>query len=74
VACHPTSALALGIAGIQTATGLSRAAAALGLAQNFAALQALVSEGIQAGHMKLHARREAWKARFIPTVSAKEQP
>ncbi len=33
--------------------------AAVGLAQNFAALKALVSEGIQEGHMKLHARNIA---------------
>ncbi len=40
---------------------LSRTALALGIAQNFAALFALVSEGIQAGHMKQHKRRQAWK-------------
>jgi hydroxymethylglutaryl-CoA reductase len=33
--------------------------AAVGLAQNFAAMRALVTEGIQKGHMKLHARKES---------------
>jgi hydroxymethylglutaryl-CoA reductase len=41
---------------------LARIAAALGLAQNFAALLALVTGGIQQGHMKLHAARLAYKA------------
>jgi hydroxymethylglutaryl-CoA reductase len=41
---------------------LARIAAALGLAQNFAALLALVTTGIQQGHMKLHAARLAYEA------------
>jgi hydroxymethylglutaryl-CoA reductase len=41
---------------------LARIAAAVGLAQNFAAVSALVAEGIQTGHMALHARRLAWLA------------
>jgi hydroxymethylglutaryl-CoA reductase len=41
---------------------LARIAAALGLAQNFAALLALVTGGIQKGHMKLHANRLAYQA------------
>ncbi|MFW6215191.1 MAG: hydroxymethylglutaryl-CoA reductase, degradative [Alkalispirochaetaceae bacterium] len=45
-----------------TAQGLARVAVAVGLAQNLAALSALVGEGIQAGHMRLHAKRLAWKA------------
>lgn len=44
---------------------LNRIAAALGLAQNVAALRALVSEGIQAGHMKLHAKRSFGAADFL---------
>jgi hydroxymethylglutaryl-CoA reductase len=63
--CHPAAALNLALAGADGATGLARAAAALGLAQNLAALQALVGEGIQAGHMKLHDRRSGWKSGFL---------
>jgi hydroxymethylglutaryl-CoA reductase len=57
VGIHPATALALRILREPDGRGLSRIAAALGLAQNFAALFALVTEGIQAGHMKLHARK-----------------
>jgi hydroxymethylglutaryl-CoA reductase len=63
--CHPVAALNLSLAASGDATALSRAAAALGLAQNLAALQALVGAGIQAGHMKLHDRRSSWKADFL---------
>ncbi len=41
---------------------LARIAAALGLAQNLAALLALVTHGIQKGHMRYHAARLAWRA------------
>jgi hydroxymethylglutaryl-CoA reductase len=41
---------------------LSGIAASVGLAQNFAALRALVSEGIQRGHMRLHASRLAFQS------------
>ena len=57
VGVHPTTALALRMLREPDGRTLSRIAAALGLAQNFAALFALVTEGIQAGHMKLHARK-----------------
>jgi hydroxymethylglutaryl-CoA reductase len=53
---HPVAALALRILGIQHATDLMRIAASVGLAQNLAALRALATEGIQAGHMRLHKR------------------
>jgi hydroxymethylglutaryl-CoA reductase len=56
---HPTSRFARALMGDPDAVRLSRIAAALGLAQNFAALYALVTEGIQNGHMALHARRLA---------------
>ncbi|TFH04766.1 MAG: hypothetical protein E4H09_03135 [Spirochaetales bacterium] len=59
---HPASRLALRLLGDPTATELSRIAAAVGLGQNLAALFALVSEGIQHGHMGLHANRLAWIA------------
>jgi hydroxymethylglutaryl-CoA reductase len=56
---HPIAKIALKILGVKTATELGEVMAAVGLAQNFAALRALVSEGIQSGHMKLHARNIA---------------
>ena len=52
----PYARLSLKILGVKTSTELSCVAASLGLAQNFAALRALVSEGIQKGHMRLHAK------------------
>jgi hydroxymethylglutaryl-CoA reductase len=54
---HPTAKIALKILGVTSAEELGKITAAVGLAQNFAALRALVSEGIQQGHMKLHARK-----------------
>jgi hydroxymethylglutaryl-CoA reductase len=56
---HPMSAIALKILGAQSAQELSEIMVAVGLAQNLAALRALASEGIQAGHMSLHARQVA---------------
>ena len=53
---HPTARLALRMTGAQSAVGLAKIAAAVGLASNLAALRALASEGIQRGHMALHAR------------------
>ncbi len=62
VGFHPTSRWSLDMLGNPNAQELSRIAAAVGLAQNLAALRALVSEGIQAGHMCLHARRLSYSA------------
>lgn len=56
---NPAASLGLAITGTQSATDLALLMAAVGLAQNFAALRALVSSGIQKGHMKLHARSVA---------------
>jgi hydroxymethylglutaryl-CoA reductase len=56
---HPTAKAALKILGVQSATELAGVIVAVGLAQNLAALRALASEGIQSGHMKLHARQVA---------------
>jgi hydroxymethylglutaryl-CoA reductase len=56
---HPTAQAALKIMGAQTAGRLARVMAATGLAQNFSALKALATEGIQRGHMGLHARNVA---------------
>jgi hydroxymethylglutaryl-CoA reductase len=53
---HPGARLALALAGAGTADKLAAVAAAAGLATNFAALRALATEGIQRGHMALHAR------------------
>lgn len=62
VGTHPVSRTALDILGRPDGTELARIAAAVGLAQNFAALLALVSGGLQRGHMKLHAARLAYQA------------
>ncbi len=59
---HPGAKAALRLLGDPDSRQLARIAAALGLAQNFAALLALVTGGIQQGHMKLHAARLAYKA------------
>jgi hydroxymethylglutaryl-CoA reductase len=56
---HPVARLALKIAAIESAADLSEIAAAVGLASNLAALRALATEGIQRGHMSLHARAVA---------------
>jgi len=58
-AVHPIARIAVKILGVKTATELGEVIAAVGLAQNLAALRALASEGIQEGHMKLHARNIA---------------
>jgi hydroxymethylglutaryl-CoA reductase len=54
---HSTAKFALQILGVKNAKNLAMIMAAVGLAQNLAAIRALSSEGIQAGHMKLHARK-----------------
>ncbi|MGP8125365.1 MAG: hydroxymethylglutaryl-CoA reductase, degradative [Nitrososphaerales archaeon] len=59
---HPAARAAIKILGVKTATELAEVMAAVGLAQNFAALRALATEGIQRGHMKLHARNIAVSA------------
>jgi len=53
---NPTVALNLRMLGVRSATELAEVMAACGLAQNFAAIRALATEGIQRGHMTLHAR------------------
>lgn len=54
---HPLARLSIKILGVQSAQELATVIAAVGLAQNFAALRALVSEGIQYGHRRLHERK-----------------
>lgn len=56
---HPTAQIALRILGVDTASELAAIMASAGLAQNLAALRALATEGIQRGHMQLHARQVA---------------
>jgi hydroxymethylglutaryl-CoA reductase len=56
---HPVAQTALKILGVATSRELSEVMAAVGLAQNLAAIRALATEGIQRGHMTLHARQVA---------------
>ncbi len=59
---HPGVRRALKLAGVTSAVDLAGVAAAAGLATNLSALKALSTEGIQKGHMALHARRVAAEA------------
>ncbi len=59
---HPLARLALKLMGVQTAQQLAEIIVSVGLAQNLAALRALATEGIQRGHMALHARQIALSA------------
>jgi hydroxymethylglutaryl-CoA reductase len=56
---HPTAQAALKVMGISTARELAEIIVCVGLAQNLAAIRALATEGIQRGHMGLHARQVA---------------
>jgi hydroxymethylglutaryl-CoA reductase len=56
---HPVARLGLEILGAKSAGELACVIASVGLAQNFAAVKALSAEGIQKGHMKLHAKNIA---------------
>jgi hydroxymethylglutaryl-CoA reductase len=56
---HPAAKAALKLMGVKTAAELAEIIVAVGLAQNLAALRALATEGIQRGHMSLHARQVA---------------
>ncbi len=59
---HPTVKVARRVAHVHAAAELAAVAAAVGLAQNLSALRAMVAEGIQRGHMRLHARNVAVEA------------
>jgi hydroxymethylglutaryl-CoA reductase len=59
---NPAAIAGLQIANVDSAVELAQLMAAVGLAQNFAALRALVTDGIQKGHMRLHARSVAASA------------
>src|SRR5690349_7783636 len=56
---HPTAQAALKLMGVSTARELAEIIVSVGLAQNLAALRSLATEGIQRGHMTLHARQVA---------------
>jgi hydroxymethylglutaryl-CoA reductase len=56
---HPSARAALKLMGVKTAAELAEIIVSVGLAQNLAALRALATEGIQRGHMSLHARQVA---------------
>jgi hydroxymethylglutaryl-CoA reductase len=56
---HPVAKIGLKILGVKSAGELACVIASVGLAQNFAAIRALSTEGIQKGHMKLHAKNIA---------------
>jgi len=63
---HPMAKVCAKILQIKSASELACVIAAVGLAQNFSAIRALASEGIQKGHMKLHARNIAAAAGAAP--------
>ena len=65
-AVHPTAKTLVKILGVKSSPELGELLAAVGLAQNFAALRALATEGIQRGHMELHARNLAASAGARP--------
>lgn len=56
---HPGAQAAIKLMGVRTAAELAEIIVSVGLAQNLAALRALATEGIQRGHMALHARQVA---------------
>lgn len=59
---HPGAQTALKLLGVESARELAQVAAAVGLAQNLGALRALATDGIQRGHMRMHARQLALAA------------
>ena len=56
---HPAAKAALKLMAVKSASDLAEIIVSVGLAQNLAALRALATEGIQRGHMSLHARQVA---------------
>lgn len=59
---HPTAQVVMKILDVASATELAQVMAAVGLAQNLAAIKALATTGIQHGHMRMHARQVALAA------------
>ena len=68
---HPAARACLAILGVKTASELAEIVASVGLAQNVAALRALAAEGIQHGHMRLHAHNLVLAA-GVPSERADE--
>jgi hydroxymethylglutaryl-CoA reductase len=72
---HATAQVALKVLGVEDAAGLAGVCAAVGLAQNLAALRALATDGIQSGHMRMHAKQLAAAAgarpEWIPGIVAR---
>jgi len=68
VESNPTAALNLRLLGVESAIELAQVMGAVGLAQNFAAIRALATEGIQKGHMTLHARSVVTAAGSPPEI------
>ncbi len=69
-ALHPTAKTCLKILGTPDARRLAAIAVSVGLAQNLSALKALATEGIQKGHMALHAKNIALQAGLTGDVAA----
>ncbi len=65
---NPTVGMNLRMLGVKSARELAEVMGAVGLAQNFSAIRALVTEGIQQGHMTLHARSVAAAAGAAPEL------
>jgi hydroxymethylglutaryl-CoA reductase len=65
---HPVARANLKILGVESASELAMVLASVGLAQNLAAMRALAAEGIQKGHMRLHAKNIASSAGAPPEL------
>jgi len=65
---NPTAGMNLRLLGVSSARELAEVMGAVGLAQNFSAIRALVTEGIQQGHMTLHARSVVAAAGATPKI------
>lgn len=68
---HPMAKICTKILGVSSAKELACVMASVGLAQNFSAMRALATEGIQKGHMKLHAKNIASAAGATPEQTDK---
>jgi len=65
---HPAARLSLRMLGVTAATDLAQIAASVGLANNLSAIRALATDGIQRGHMALHARTVALAAGAVGSM------
>ncbi len=71
---HPSARLSLDVMGVTEAAALAGVVASVGLASNLAAVRALATDGIQRGHMALHARSVALAAGAVGTRSSASRP